>query len=253
MNKELREIGWTIVIPCTCWLAMLTNILNVLVLRQMVKLNKIYGYMLFKSSVNTLYLLLCSFIFLIKCEKYCFIPKTLYEIKLYELYIYNYFTSSLGLLDLLIEVVISFNRMFIISNRWDFNKIHSKSICTVLVMLSLVFYIPYLLLLKIQEQDDNASIFNSSLSNVNTSFDNKAFHHRSSIPKYQVVIRDYSYTSALDNMLSVSIFSRSFLLSTMLVSMNVTSCFQYKVRLDSKEALKAYRHSMIFILHFIFV
>ena len=215
--------------------------------------------MLFKSCVNALYLFLCTFIFLIRCDSYCVVSKSLFIIVLYELYIYHYFTSCLGMLDLLIELIISLNRLFIITNRWNFDKMNRKFIFIVISLFSLLFYSPNVYLLTIKQLDEQVNYLHVNASSANrtepvdtASTKSAAQYLHPPSPnrqRYQLEVFDPKLSYVLDNMLSFGIFLRNCLISAIVIVMNVTSCFHYKDRITSKQALKTCRHGMILIFN----
>ena len=238
MVHLLNDIGWGFVLPVVCLLSMISNITNVIVLKTMEKMHNIYRYMLLKSIINTLYLFLCSFTFLTKCESFCFLPKSTYIIQLYDLFIFNYFTSSLGLLDLLIEVVISVNRMFIISNSRYCQRINMNLVFMSLVGFSLLFYTPYLYVLEIKKKPGIANHSNFSTNSTETSF-----FLKNQKEKYQMAVFDQRVVKTFQNMLTSSIFVRGFLLSALVIIMNFASCYYYRNRLKIKGEMKNFNTS----------
>jgi hypothetical protein len=136
---RLKEAGWTFFMPPLCFIGLLTNIINIIVFsNKRLRNDKLNQYLLVHSITYFFYLLFCFFSFMIRCQ-------TLWA-KMYELYIFNYFTSSLAIFCVLIELFISIERYLIVSNRKPIRDrfIRTRTLLTSLFVFSILFYLPNL-------------------------------------------------------------------------------------------------------------
>ena len=156
VGKETIEIWWTFGIPFIALNAFIANLISSVVFKQMLRSssNSILKYMFIKSASISLYLLICCFVFIIKCKTICPPMSKTFQLvaKIYELYFFNYLSSCLGFFDLLLEVSRSTEQLFIILNRRS-----SKAFPFVingLLFISLVFYLPFLSYFEIKREDE---------------------------------------------------------------------------------------------------
>jgi hypothetical protein len=148
-DLRLFEDSWySFVAPVICFCSLFTNLINANVLVKVKRMDKIYHYMYIKTIINSIYLAICSFVFLFKCGQFCDF-KTNYVIKMYELYMYMYYSSCLAMLELLIEITISLNRYVTISNNKCFRFINGNVMIVSFFLISFSFYLPILFLYKV--------------------------------------------------------------------------------------------------------
>jgi hypothetical protein len=148
----LNDIIWTFIIPIICIFSLLTNICNIIVFKKLKSINKNYNLFYIKSIINSLYLFSSLFVFVTRCGIFCSSLKDSYMSKFYTIYILYYFTSSLGMLDLLIEVIISLKRYLKLKkSRLVENFPHEKLIISISFLFSFLHFSPILVSYKIVE------------------------------------------------------------------------------------------------------
>ena len=158
------EIFWLFIVPCLCLFGTITNLISVLTLARLKKKNHVYKFMLASSFANFLYMFLCGFIFLLKCNRLCSINQNTLAIVLYSYLIWDYFTSSLAILISLIEIVMCLQRFSIISNSKRFKFENFRVIFPIIVVFSLLNYLPRLFFKEINALSDGYALVNTKLS-----------------------------------------------------------------------------------------
>jgi hypothetical protein len=141
-------------------LAILTNFLNILIFSKKDFKDNIFKYLLIYSISEFCYSLMITIMININSKS---LLKTLADY-----FISNFVTSSLGLYVVLIDVLISLQRYLIIanSNRFNFIKNGSPLITqTVLLIVSILFYIPELIFYKIVKDNDAYNLINRDSNN----------------------------------------------------------------------------------------
>lgn len=261
INKfDLFEVTWyTFVAPIICIVSFILNLVNINVLNRMRQASKVYYYMYIKAIVNTLYLLISIFVFIIKCGKFCDIEDTYFS-KLYHLYFFIYLISCLGLFDLFIEISISLNRFFTITNKFFQNhhikdNFNSNMILLFLLFYSFLFHIPYLFAYQITEvkvYNDTYSIFVSKFKEI------KIINYTAKYSKYEMVYNDnYRIRLRLINYIGVGL--RSFLMFFLIVLVNMLGLYRFKQNVNNLllmrsihgNLLKLFVFSIFFICSFI--
>ena len=161
ITQRSIDIWWSLAIPLICLFSCVTNLFASVVYAMLARdspthlvINK---YQLVKSCIATLYSFVCSFVFLLKCNTLCTAwsasPTFSYAQRLYELYVYNYVSTSLVVLDLLVEVVIAFERLCVLTNA-NHLVVSRHRIGTIVACLALfifVFFSPNLVLWQIRK------------------------------------------------------------------------------------------------------
>jgi hypothetical protein len=235
INKlELFEATWyTFVAPIICIVSFILNIVNVNVLDRMKQANKIYYYMYIKSIVNSIYLLISIFVFMIKCGQFCDIDNTYFS-KLYHLYFFIYLISCLGLFDLFIEISISLNRFFTITNKHFQNhhiknNFNSNMILLFLLFYSFLFHSPYLFAYQINEikvYNDTYSIFVNKLKEI------KIINYTAKYNKYEMVFND-NYKIRFELINYIGVVLRSFLMFFLIVLVNILGLYKFKQNVNN--------------------
>ena len=210
----LDSIIWTFIIPSICTFSFMTNILNIIVSKKMIPINKFYNLIYIKSIVNSVYLFSLIFVFMTRCDRFCPTLKNSYISKLYKLYILYYFTSSLALLDLIIELAISLKRYFYLNNRNCFtyhNLCCKKFKLQILIMYSFLQFLPVTTFYKIVEIKTN------STNNVEqeTRFELE-------------LLKEYKTIAALDEICWFTI--RMLLLISLIISINAIMCTKFRMK-----------------------
>ena len=138
---HLKDFWWTFILPAICLFGLFTNLVNVLVFLKLKSKNPIYKLMLTNSFSNFIYSFICFFVFMMRCGRYCSLQH-LYWVKLYEKYLFYYFTSVLGFFNILVEIVIAIQRYFIVANKNFTKRVKTRTIILGLFLISLVVYTP---------------------------------------------------------------------------------------------------------------
>lgn len=226
MNIEtislIQDILSTFILPIICYISLFSNILNIVVLFCLESKRKIYKYMLLKSIINSIYLFACSFIFLFKCGQFCNDLKHYYLVKWYQLYIFNYLTSCLGLLDLFIELIICFSRYAVISNEYyvkDRNKKMKRvgdCVIFILITFTLLFYIPNIINYSIIPINATNSTFTNITNGTN---------------KYQLVLNS-NFKSLYEIFEPVNIYFRGLLMIGLIFLVRILASRKFKTNVD---------------------
>jgi hypothetical protein len=220
----IQDILSTFVLPIICLISLLSNILNVVVLLRLESNSKIYKYMLLKSIINSFYLFACSFLFLFKCGQFCSDSKYSYLVKLYQLYIFNYLTSCLGLLDLFIELIICFNRYAVVSKEFHVkdrnNQITRKGDCVILVLITFtfLFYIPNIITQNIIPMNLANNTFTNNVTEI--------------IPnKYKIALNP-NFKNLYAIFEPVNIYFRGFLMIGLIIFVRILASRRFKTNVD---------------------
>jgi hypothetical protein len=223
---EFFENIWnTFVLPTICFASMLTNLLNINVLSKLKSVDRIYNYMYLKSITNTFYLLICFFAFLYKCGNFCELESN-FLVRLYQFYLSLYASSCLAMFDLLIEIIISFNRYLTISNSKWFKNVHVNLVVYPCLLFSFIFYLPRLFFYQIKVSNS----INSTLE----------FGYESEY--YLELIERLEYFSSLSNWIET--FIRSFLIILLIVFINVLSFLRYKHNIHNLILMESLKKSL---------
>lgn len=126
-----------------------TNIINMSVFLNKNLKDSVYKYMLGISFIDFVYITLVGFEIAYRCGSSCDYRFYDYSTQLYELIIIDYFTSCLALTNILIELYLSVDRLFLLSNSKFLHKKPTKLIILMFLIISLFFYMPTLFLKKI--------------------------------------------------------------------------------------------------------
>lgn len=132
-------------------IAILTSILNIIVFLNPILKNSTYRLLLISSVNDLVYSLMVVVLFLIR-EPFCIIFCTLSNQYLrYWLYIIieDYLTSCLFMMNILIELLQSFKRLFVISNNKNMNTLSVSFYIIFFFLFSFTFYSPVVFLNKV--------------------------------------------------------------------------------------------------------
>ena len=157
LSPQALDFWRSLVIPFVCGLSIAANLWSSIVFA---KLNKsspkcIYALLLVKSIASCVYLLICLFAFILK---YSSInnpssPSSVqFIMRIYELYLFKYLSSCLGLFDLLLETLLAVERLFAITRREELKR--SWLILVTLFIASLLFYLPNVISFEIQKDNE---------------------------------------------------------------------------------------------------
>ena len=217
----IQDTWYTFFTPLICFISLLTNLVNALVLSKLTQKNKIYIYLYFKTIINSIYLFLLVFVFLIKCGRYCSFKET-YIANLYHLYIFSYIASVLALIELILHVVISINRWLEINKKDYFSTINTNKTLLITSIISFLYFFPYLFVFKITEledyQDSTSYIYKS-----NNDTDSVGYH----------LILDKNFRQLDEFIDGTSFLSRVFL-KFFLISINISNFRMVKTCMKNK-------------------
>lgn len=140
-----NEIGLSIL----SFFGSIANIVNISVFLNKNLKDSVYKYMLAISFIDFVYITLIGCEIAYRCGSSCDYRFNYYSIQLYELIIVDYFTSCLALTNILVELYLSVDRLFLLSNSKFLHKKPVKLIIPIFLIISLCFYMPTLFLKKI--------------------------------------------------------------------------------------------------------
>ena len=236
----IADTWWTFVVPCICLFAIITNILNICVFKRLKYVNTIYKVLYTKSIINLVYLFICFWVFLVKCGQYCdaitgfshFVYGEFF-IKVYKYYFYVILGRILGHFDLLLQIGVSLKRLRlliktrnVISNQVPTTNqgrkcyISHKQFISLVVLISVSFYVPVFFLVKIIPIEQNATM--KSIMEIRN--DNKTV-----ISAYRVVVTNQRLYKLLD--VITGFYFRASLMFFMLVFISVINVYQFKSKL----------------------
>ncbi|CAF0720134.1 unnamed protein product [Brachionus calyciflorus] len=155
LSLRITDIGNSFILPPICFIGIILNLINILVLLQPELKDEINKFMLINSILDLKFLLICSVTFIIRCGSFCQFGYT-YISKFYELYIYLFVGNSILLFATLMEILVSLNRLFSFSTSPNlifkkFNKLNAMLKCVILIIFSLFINFPsYILTRSVQ-------------------------------------------------------------------------------------------------------
>lgn len=129
--------------------------INIIVFAELRFKDTAYKFLLLEAIVDFIYLLLLSLSIFVYCGTPCSAVYTSIWGKLYNLAIDDYLTSGLAINNILIEIVLSLQRLFIITNKPWLSDISFLKTSLVIGVVSLLFYLPLLILNKIVQIGPN--------------------------------------------------------------------------------------------------
>lgn len=134
-------------LPLISSIGFLLNFLCVLVYWRILRVNNdvLYKYLCINSISNSIAMLIDTFSPLALCGDNCRISQT-YSAQLFYLYGFIYFADAFETFSSLIDIVLTVDRFAKVSNRLkNFRKISYKIIIFILLLISLLYYIPFIL------------------------------------------------------------------------------------------------------------
>lgn len=141
----------------------ITSIINAFVFLNRALKDQIFNFYIVSSLVDFIYSIVIAFMVLIECGSICDNIRGLHFLThFYRIYLDDYLTSSLAINNILIEIFLSTQRFFIISNKKCLQSISSIRIILIVFCFSLLFYSPVLFLKRIVSIDQHNSSFNST-------------------------------------------------------------------------------------------
>ncbi|CAF1006797.1 unnamed protein product, partial [Brachionus calyciflorus] len=133
------------------YLGSITNIINIFVFLNKNLKDPVYDYMLAISIIDFLYITFIGSEVVYRCGSSCNFRFNYYSTQIYELVFIDYLTSSMALSTIFIELYVSMDRLLLLSNKKYLHKKSTFLILTLIIIFSLVFYLPVLFLKKISK------------------------------------------------------------------------------------------------------
>jgi hypothetical protein len=149
----------TFIIPAICVFGMITNSICIFIFVKLKLKNSLFKFMLITSSYNFLYLFLCSFSFSFRCAPFCSFD-SLWITRIYQVYIFLYFTSVLAISNSIFELIIYIERYLTMKNINIDKKLQIKWAIPAVTVLSLIFYLPVLFAYTIEKDSVKESAYN---------------------------------------------------------------------------------------------
>lgn len=145
-SRAVNNFAWTYVIPYICLAGMLTTAINIAVFSKlkMQKISSIYKYLLVHSLMDFFYISI-KFIYSFVIIKFC--RHDTYSSKVYELYFFRTLTTTLAMIMIHIDLMVSFKRLLILANkdRSKFNVFFFSLSILTLFLTSLLSQVPFVL------------------------------------------------------------------------------------------------------------
>lgn len=198
----------SIITPC----GVLTNFINICIFISPKLKDISYKYMLVNSITNFFYLVFCFMgLFFSSCINVnCHSSQTLFA-TIYTISIINYFTSSLAIFRILIEVTLSLHTYCILTQQKWLTKVSYKLILLILFIISLLFYLEQLFAYSIvtimSDDDEQRSVVYTSVDN---SFGTSALGKSIAVVQFSVRLFLVVVVLTLLNIMNVVQFVRRF-------------------------------------------
>jgi hypothetical protein len=145
-------------LPLICIFGSITNILSIIVFSNKKMKDVSFKYMLAASFGDLIYLLLLTYNYTVFCPN--FINTHKFGQQIYIIIVKQYLTSCLAIFTILIDLILSIQRYFILSNdKRSYLFKPYKCIILIVFIISFIFYMPVLfqnnILAKINSESDN--------------------------------------------------------------------------------------------------
>lgn len=137
--KAAQSILPVITIPIVCLFGVITNGLNIAVFMNAKMKDPTFKYMLAISISNFLYTGLLSYGYIVYCED-CSLNRS-YGTQVFKIIINNYLSSSLAIFSNLVEIYLSIQRYFILTNKNNLQSISYNLVIIIIFIVSSLYYI----------------------------------------------------------------------------------------------------------------
>lgn len=231
LQIDYSDLINTFVIPTVCFFGMITSLINIIVF-QMKNMNDVtYRYLTTNSICNFFYLTHCFFIFLPRCGMYCSFAFTI--VPQYFLYLfYNYIKGIFAISSIIIQIIVSLYRYFLIINRSFYAEILSKKFYLIIAFIfsfSTIFYLPNLLVKD----------FKTSSSSLNLTKNSTIL-----MLSYSVVTNNFGKSDTGKSLLTMVQVVRAFVGLIILILVNIMSLIEFKKHTKKKLKLIASNNSV---------
>lgn len=126
-------------IPIVCLFGVVTNGLNIAVFLNSRMKDPTFKYMLAISISNFLYTGLLSYGYVVYCDE-CTLNKS-YGTQVFKIIVNNYISSSLAVFSNLVEIYLSMQRYFILTNKNNLQTISYKLVLFILFIVAALYYV----------------------------------------------------------------------------------------------------------------
>ena len=151
-EEEDLSISWsTVAVTVICSFGVLTNLINIAVFLNPSLKDATYRFMLSKSVVELIYVLINIFNILVYCGAPCDSNFTSFAGQVFNLGFSSYFTSCLAIFGVLIENFISLKRLLLIKNKRTLENMAPYRVLLTLLIVAFLYYAPVFLVQKINE------------------------------------------------------------------------------------------------------
>ncbi|RNA11347.1 hypothetical protein BpHYR1_006321 [Brachionus plicatilis] len=203
-------------------LGTITSSMNFIVFYNQKFADQIYKYFLFTSANDFMYCFILSFYALVTCGTICDkLRSKTFSAQFYLLFFGDYFTSSLALIGIIIEIFVSLQRLFLILNKNLMQNLKPTFVISIISGFCLIFYIPVLFVQEIVPVDNN---------------------------KFELVVSQFgsTYMGALIPSIISSV--RLLLASCVLFLINIITLGYFKKFLNKKKKIKKHAQSISMLI-----
>lgn len=145
-----------------CALGSVSSLINISVLTNPRLKDTVYKYFLASSIIDLFYTVIIALKIFITCGTECDnIRKNQLSTMVYILYFQDYLTSCFAINNILIEIFVSLQRFFIISNRKMMQHLKPLKVVLGIFMFTLVYYSPLMFMKEITSFNNNFKLENT--------------------------------------------------------------------------------------------
>ncbi len=224
-NNQINDRVVFLYLYIIIWLGIMGHIINIAILIAPELKDISYKFMLANSVNNAFYLLLCGIYDFILCQKVCERNEKPLGLLIFLMIIREYFSSCMAVFNLLIQIFLSIQRIFLVTNKRFFQNISVIKSVSILAFVSLVFYSPILTIQKIELSQSNTTLNHSEsrlYSIVKTDFGSTAFgeHVRTIVSSFRIFLATVLLT--IVNTINFIAFKRYFNKRKKLIKTNLS-------------------------------
>jgi hypothetical protein len=176
----------------------------------------IYKFLLIEAILDFFYLLGLVGVTYFECGTPCSVQSSSYIAQLYSLVIVDYLTSSIAVNNISIEIFLSLQRLFTISNRPFLQTMPFAPTIVGINLMALVYYLPVMFLKRISETNANTTMVDST---------------------YELVLTDFGQSRFGEVVPAILSLLRLILVTVCLFSINVTVLIKFKRHISQKNKM----------------
>lgn len=213
LNKNNQSVLPLVAIPIICVFGVIANILNIAVFLNPKMKDPTFKYMLAISISNFFYAALLCYGFIIYCDE-CELNKS-YGTQVFKIIANNYVSSSLAIFSNLVEIYLSMQRYFILTNKNSLQNISYKLVLLIIFLISSLYYINVLFCYDIIKYEF-------------------VYQDRVLVTSYSTALSDYS-RSDFGKIITVAFVMFRIILSTVvLLTINIINLYHFRKRFKQK-------------------